>query len=154
MEQIFLIGTGVPSQGKHSFPRQLKCDGRISSSKRTKHVRYYFVSDRITKGELQVQWCPTNDMIADYMTKPLQGKLFRRFRDLIMGLKSPSGRIVEKDEKTCLAVFPVDMIANEFTVRNLTCELTAVRIKLFDTRKTDVSVSIFYLGENNQKEYE
>jgi hypothetical protein len=51
-------------------------------------------------------------MIADYMTKPLHGKLFRRFRDLIMGLDSTSDRIVEKDEQTCLALFPVDMFAN------------------------------------------
>jgi hypothetical protein len=35
--------------------------------------------------------------------------------------------------------------------RNLTCELTAVRLKLFDTRKTDVSVSILYLeGKRKQ----
>ena len=94
----------------------LEKNGKMSSSKRTKHinVRYYFVTDRITKGELKVQWCPTNDMIADYMTKPLQGKLFRRFRDIIMGLKSPSERIIKKDEKTCLVVFPVHMFANNF----------------------------------------
>jgi hypothetical protein len=94
----------------------LEKNEKMSSSKRTKHinVRYYFVTDRITKGELKVQWCPTNDMIADYMTKPLQGKLFRRFRDIIMGLKSPSERIIKKDEKTCLVVFPVHMFANNF----------------------------------------
>jgi hypothetical protein len=28
-------------------------------------------------------------------------------------LESPSERNIEKDEKTCLAVFPVDMIANK-----------------------------------------
>jgi hypothetical protein len=70
----------------------LEKNDRTSSSKRTKHinVRYYFVTDRIAKGELKVQWCPTNEMIADYMTKRLQGKLFKRFRDLIMGLASPA----------------------------------------------------------------
>jgi hypothetical protein len=93
----------------------LEKNGRASSSKRTKHinVRYYFVTDRIAKGELKVQWCPTENMIADYMTKPLQGKLFRRFRDLIMGSRSPPELIVEKDDKTCLVVFPVGMFATK-----------------------------------------
>ena len=30
--------------------------------------------------------CPTEEMIADYFTHPLQGKMFRYFRDLIMGI--------------------------------------------------------------------
>ena len=31
-------------------------------------------------------WCPTGDVIADYATKPLQGSLFKKFRDQIMGV--------------------------------------------------------------------
>jgi hypothetical protein len=63
-------------------------NGKASSSKRTKHIniRYYFVTDRINKKELTVEWCPTGDMIGDYMTKPTQGALFRKFRDQIMGV--------------------------------------------------------------------
>ena len=63
-------------------------NGRASSSKRTKHIniRYYFVTDRIAMDELSVHWCPTGDMIADFSTKPLQGALFRKFRDQIMGV--------------------------------------------------------------------
>jgi hypothetical protein len=52
-------------------------------------------------------------MIAEYMTKPLQGKLFRRLRDLIMGLESPAERIVGLDETTSLVLFPVGMFANK-----------------------------------------
>jgi len=65
----------------------LEKNGKALSSKRTKHinVRYFFVTDRIAKGDLRVEWCPTSDMIGDYMTKPLQGALFKKFRDLIMG---------------------------------------------------------------------
>ena len=63
-------------------------NGKASSSKRTKHIniRYYFVTDRIRKKELTVEWCPTGDMIGDYMTKPNQGALFKKFRDQIMGV--------------------------------------------------------------------
>ena len=35
-----------------------------------------------------MEWCPTKQMVADFMTKPLQGSAFRNFRNLIMGLLS------------------------------------------------------------------
>jgi hypothetical protein len=65
----------------------LEKNGRTSSSKRTKHieVRYYYVADRIAKGDLTVVWCPTDKMIADFLTKPLQGRMFIQFRDVLMG---------------------------------------------------------------------
>ena len=46
-------------------------NGKASSSKRTKHIniRYYFVTDRIQKKDLTVEWCPTGDMIGDYMSQ-------------------------------------------------------------------------------------
>jgi len=66
----------------------LEKNGCKSSSKRTKHieVRYYYVADRIAKGDLAVVWCPTDKMIADFLTKPLQGRMFIQFRDALMGL--------------------------------------------------------------------
>ena len=36
--------------------------------------------------EIEIKWCPTKEMVADFMTKPLQGSHFRRLRDLIMGM--------------------------------------------------------------------
>ena len=65
----------------------LEMNGRASSSKRMKHIeiRYYYVADCIAKGDLSVVWCPTNKMIADFLTKPLQGKVFQQFRDVLMG---------------------------------------------------------------------
>jgi hypothetical protein len=33
-----------------------------------------------------VDGCPTGDMIGGFATKPLQGALFRKFRDQIMGV--------------------------------------------------------------------
>jgi hypothetical protein len=48
------------------------------------------VTDRIISKELSVEWCPTGKMIADYMTKPVQGTLFKQFRDYIMGVNKSS----------------------------------------------------------------
>ena len=63
-------------------------NGRMSSSKRTRHlnIRYFFVTDCVKAKELSIKYCPTEEMISDYFTKPLQGTLFRKMRDLIMNV--------------------------------------------------------------------
>jgi hypothetical protein len=65
----------------------LETNGRGSSGKQTRHinVRYFFIADRVKSGEIRIEHCPTGIMIADYFTKPLQGALFWRLRDMIMG---------------------------------------------------------------------
>ena len=70
----------------------LEKNGRNSSSKRTKHinVRYFFITDQLSKKEVELKHCPTDQMVADYMTKALQGKLFRDFRKEIMNIKDDS----------------------------------------------------------------
>jgi hypothetical protein len=35
--------------------------------------------------EVTIDWLPTKQMVADFMTKPLQGSQFRNLRDYIMG---------------------------------------------------------------------
>ncbi len=34
---------------------------------------------------MKVKYCPTEKMIADFMSKPLQGSLYQTFRKVIMG---------------------------------------------------------------------
>ena len=63
-------------------------NGKRSSGKRTRalDIRYFFLHDQQEKGNVSVEYCPTKEMIGDFYTKPKQGKEFRKFRDLIMGL--------------------------------------------------------------------
>jgi hypothetical protein len=70
----------------------LEKHGRASSSKRTRHIniRYFFVKDRINNEEVTVEFCPTEHMLADYFTKPLQGSLFKTFRNRIMNFNLDS----------------------------------------------------------------
>ena len=65
----------------------LEKNGKRSSSKRTRalNIRYFSLTDQVNKGNLKIEYCPTEDMVADYMTKTLQGKLFLKFKKLIMG---------------------------------------------------------------------
>ncbi|CAI7756078.1 unnamed protein product [Closterium sp. NIES-53] len=45
---------------------------------RTKHIglRYFFVKDEIEKGRLELSYCPTSEMAADYLTKKLGKQMF------------------------------------------------------------------------------
>ena len=65
-------------------------NGRTSCTGNSRHinVRYFFVVDRVKKKELQIRYCPTEMMIADFFTKALQGKLFHKMRGIIMGYES------------------------------------------------------------------
>ena len=70
---------------------QLLKNGKKSSSKRTRalNIRYFFLTDQIEKGNLVVEYCPTDEMLGDFMSKHLQGIKFQRFRHVIMGFKGP-----------------------------------------------------------------
>jgi Reverse transcriptase (RNA-dependent DNA polymerase) len=67
---ILLETNGVKSAGKMS---------------RALNVRYFFLTDQVQKGNLRVEYCPTDEMVADFMTKPLQGQKFMKFRTAILG---------------------------------------------------------------------
>ena len=66
---------------------KMETNGRNSCTGNSRHIdiRFFFVHDRIKKGKLSVVFCPTEKMLADFFTKPLQGKLFKSFRSTIMG---------------------------------------------------------------------
>ena len=57
-----------------------------STSPRTRHVniRYFFVHDRINSGEVAVEYLSTDEMLADLLTKPLQGGRFKKLRERLL----------------------------------------------------------------------
>lgn len=58
----------------------------VAGSQRTRHIgiRFFFVKDRIESGEITVEHLSTTEMVADMMTKPLQGDLFRKLRRALL----------------------------------------------------------------------
>jgi hypothetical protein len=68
----------------------LEKNGRASSGKRTRHIniRYFFVADRVKSNEVSIEYCPTETMMADYLTKPLVGTKFRWFRDRVLNVQA------------------------------------------------------------------
>ena len=66
----------------------LETNGRSSAGKRSRalNIRYFFVTDQVELGNVTIEYMPTDEMWADFMTKPLQGEKFRKFRALILGM--------------------------------------------------------------------
>ena len=64
-------------------------NGCHSSTKCTQHMNicYFFITGHSNAGNYKVQFCPTLERIADFFMKLLQGKLFHKFCNLIMGQK-------------------------------------------------------------------
>jgi hypothetical protein len=78
-------------------------NGRQLSGKKTRHIEihYYFITDHIKHGNASVAYCPTDDMVADFFMKLLQGSLFRKFHAIIMNLPSdPMSRSQEHVESS------------------------------------------------------
>jgi hypothetical protein len=86
----FLRNQGIPQPPAPIFQDNMSTmalaeNGR-SNSDRTRHVsiRYFWLKDRINNQEIEVKYCPTNNMIADVLTKPLLGDNFIKLRNLLL----------------------------------------------------------------------
>lgn len=83
-QQGYKVGPATVYQDNMSA-MHLAANGR-STSERTRHihVRYYFIKDRVESGKIEIKYMPAKLMIADILTKPLQGELFRELRAMLL----------------------------------------------------------------------
>ena len=91
--RLFLEAQGYPLKDNILYQDNrsamlLETNGRKSAGKRSRHlnIRYFFVADQQEKGHISIEYCPTDDMVGDYFTKPLHGAKFQKFRKEIMNL--------------------------------------------------------------------
>ena len=91
--QYFLQAQGFPHHTSY-FEQDnqsaiwLEWNGRASASQWSCHIniRYFFITGRLDTDNITLQYCQTKHMLADFLSKPLQGSLFRKFRDVLLGL--------------------------------------------------------------------
>ena len=83
---------------------KLERNGLKSCGDRSRHIyiRYFFIKDVLEREDIYLEHCKTERMIADILTKPLQGGLFRLMRDIIV----------------CISPFPAEERVNKS--RNMT----------------------------------
>ena len=68
---------------------------------RTKHIviKYHFIRKQVSNEKVELKYCKTNDMIADFMTKGLSGEQFEKLR--LMAGVAPMIEHPETSEKEC-----------------------------------------------------
>ena len=91
----YLVNHPLKNLGKKNLVLQdntstikLAKGGRRVCGKRTRNIniRYFYVTERINNGMVVVSYCPTKEMVSGYLSKPLQGSLFRLHGNAIMGM--------------------------------------------------------------------
>ena len=87
MGQGFEVRDNIVYQDNQST-MLLSNNGHHSSGKKTRHIeiRYYFITDHVKCNNIRLAYCPTEAMVSDFYTKPLQGSQFRKFRDFILNI--------------------------------------------------------------------
>jgi hypothetical protein len=83
--QGFSIGPTKVFQDNEAVIQLIKNERRANQRTRHLDVRLFYPRDLEIAGHIQLVWCPTDIMIADLMTKPLQGALFRRLTAALTG---------------------------------------------------------------------
>jgi len=87
------------AEAEHPAATPLLCDNRSALSlclrsggvhSRSKHidVRHHFVVEAAKAGVVDPQWVPTEDQLADILTKALDRQTFERLRDKVMGAEA------------------------------------------------------------------
>lgn len=84
------FGVGVKSPIKINEDNQscIKIAEKQNFERRSKHIetKFNFVKDLITTNKIKLIYCPTEEMIADILTKPLQSTKIQKFRAM-MGMQ-------------------------------------------------------------------
>ena len=86
-EQGYALKLNIFYQDNMSAIKMEK-NGRQSCGWKSRHIHiiYVFIKDVLARENIEVVHCPTASMISDYLTKPLQGSLFKSMKEIIMGL--------------------------------------------------------------------
>lgn len=88
MKAITMLGKSNKILQDNTSTLQLAKNGKKSCLKQTQHVkiRYFYVSEEVEQGNIQILYCPTKEQFSDFRTKPLQGTLFQTHQNAIMGI--------------------------------------------------------------------
>ena len=83
------VNPGNLMEDNMSLIHSIKRGETTSSTQRHIRIRSMFTRQFIESGKFELIHCKTRAMIADMLTKPLQGELFEHLRDLILGYSVP-----------------------------------------------------------------
>ena len=88
----------IYQDNKSTILLETNCKRIVSNKTTAINIPYLFLIDQIQKGTLTEEYFPTTKMIAEFMSKPLQGNVSKKFRKMIMGHINVSPRYLEQQD--------------------------------------------------------
>ena len=81
MEHNIVVWENMPTM-------RLMINGLLSSSSRTKNIkaRYYFIKEKVNECEVEIKYCPTDQMWSEVLNKPKKGNPFKKYRSMLMNV--------------------------------------------------------------------
>ena len=85
----------------------LEKNGWSSSTKQTKHmhIQYFYVMEHMRKKTVNVTHSPTDEMVSESFTKLLQGSLFTKMHEYIMGNEEPVYQVLPRSVEKSTAQY-------------------------------------------------
>ena len=58
----------------------------MGQEQETRNIQYFYAVERVKDGTIVITYCPPKEMVADYLSKPLQDSLFCLHWNTLMGI--------------------------------------------------------------------
>jgi hypothetical protein len=70
--------------------------GNNAFREKTEHIglKWHFLKDHVEQGTIKLRYLPTDQMVANMFTKPLQEPALARHRSAILGGQEPMQRFI------------------------------------------------------------
>jgi hypothetical protein len=108
---------------------KLAHNGRANIGKRSRHLNIK---------QVNVKYCPSDEILADYMSKPLTGRKFQRDRRLLLNLPNTDtlcsqecvGQMDEQPMRATVSqpVIPRSRVAAQRLTNEIYCHRTSIRV--------------------------
>ena len=88
MDEVVPKGSGLCTQEKYILSdnqstMKMESNSMKLAGDKSRHVNicYFFINNILEREGIELLHCPTERMVADFYTKPLQGSPFKKMRD-------------------------------------------------------------------------
>jgi hypothetical protein len=88
--QGYTVGPAIIEQDNQGTMVAIKRGSPPSDRSRHINIRYFWIADRIAANEVKLNYVPTEFMLSDVLTKPLQGDRFISLRNRLLGVGGAS----------------------------------------------------------------
>ena len=78
---------------------RLETNGMESTGNRIRHfnLKLFYITDLVKRKQIEIKYCPTDKILADYISKPLTGNKLRVMRRWILKIDNEHLPVVQQE---------------------------------------------------------